>query len=684
MSNGRPGDSTSSRGAPGGRGRRLTRWVVVAAVVIAGLVVVGGGQAAGTRVITLTLDPTSILADNATQSTATAVLTDADGPVSEATVDFAQAATDVTAVTLTSCITGTNGTCTITIKGANVGTAHITASNTATDGTKVTSTEQALTLTAVPTQLALTLAPTSILANGTEKSTATAKVTDAGNTGVANETVTFTPTGAVTLSAETCKTVTDGTCTITITGSTVGTATITAKDGNLASTPQTLTLTQVPTKLVLTLAPSSILANATAVSTATATVTDAANAGIAGQTVNFAQTGTPVTLSAGTCVTGTTGSCSITINGAAAGATSIAATDGALSQSQPLILTAPPPPPVQVTNPSVTSLFAIPPTLVTNQSVTLVAAVATGGSPSGTITFYSRGVPIPNCGAQPVSPSNAAATCQTEFGASGSPQQLSAVFSPTTGSTTTGSSGAMRLSVAPSWSTVSLAVPGSARVGKATTYTLAVAPGTGGPIAPTGSAQFFDSGQVIAACGNQALIAGRATCTLAYKRAGSHVITARYDGDGNFTGATSGAKKTTILPARILGKVTAQMQWSFYYTPTYTKVLALLVKNVSPSASVTITCRGSGCPYAARTTKVPKRMRCGRNGTSACPTTNVDVSIPFRKRHLAVGAKIAIVVSRPNYIAKYYGFTMRARQGPAMDVSCVAPGRVRPGVGCSK
>lgn len=681
MSNGRPGDSTSSRGASGGRGRRLTRWVVVAAVVIAGLVVVGGGQAA-TPGITLTLDPTSILANGTAQSTAKVVVTGATGLLSGQAVTFTGPGADLG--NGGTCTTIDDGSCSITITGTTVGTPTITATAiTAADGTLTA--EQTLTLTAVPTQVALTLAPTSILANNTEKSTATAKVADASSTGIANETVAFASTGtAVTLSAQSCKTGTDGTCTITITGATVGTATITATDGALPAAAQTLTLAQVPTKLVLTLAPSSILANATAVSTATATVTDAANAGIAGQTVNFTQTGTPVTLSVSSCVTGTTGSCSITINGATAGATSIAATDGALSQSQPLILTAPPPPPIQVTNPSVTSLFAIPPTLVTNQSVTLVAAVATGGSPSGTITFYSRGVPIPNCGAQPVSPSNAAATCQTEFGASGSPQQLSAVFRPTTGSTTTGSSGAMRLSVAPSWSTVSLAVPGSARVGKATTYTLAVAPGTAGPIAPTGSAQFFDSGRVIAACGNQAVIAGRATCTLAYKRAGSHVITARYDGDGNFTGATSGAKKITILPARILGKVAAQMQWSFYYTPTYTKVLVLLVKNVSPTATVTVTCRGSGCPYGARTTKVPKRMRCGRNGTSACPTSNVDVSIPFRKRHLAVGAKIAIVVSRPNYIAKYYGFTMRARQGPATDVSCVAPGRVRPGVGCSK
>jgi hypothetical protein len=178
------------------------------------------------------------------------------------------------------------------------------------------------------------------------------------------------------------------------------------------------------------------------------------------------------------------------------------------------------------------------------------------------------------------------------------------------------------------------------------------------------------------------VVSGTATCTLIYRTTGSHTITAEYSGDGDFNGATA-VGKIIILPVRILGKVTAQMRWSFYYTPTYTNVLTLLVTGASPSASVTVTCQGKGCPYARRSITVPKRMRCGAKGKALCPTSSVDVAIGFRKRRLAVGAKVTVVVSRPSYIAKYYAFTIRARQGPSAVVSCVAPGRTQPGVGCS-
>ena len=95
--------------------------------------------------------------------------------------------------------------------------------------------------------------------------------------------------------------------------------------------------------------------------------------------------------------------------------------------------------------PTTTDLLVTPGSPVTNQSVTLIATVSAGTSSTalwGTVTFENGGAPIGGCANLALAPSGLSATvaCSTSFPASSA--QLSAAFTPTTGSILKGSSGA--------------------------------------------------------------------------------------------------------------------------------------------------------------------------------------------------------------------------------------------------
>src|SRR6185437_10396063 len=96
---------------------------------------------------------------------------------------------------------------------------------------------------------------------------------------------------------------------------------------------------------------------------------------------------------------------------------------------------------------------------------------------------------------------------------------------------------------------MSLAVTPQVAPGGQATYlaTLGEPLSSAGPILPNGSIVFLDGGQPISGCGSQALSNLTATCSVKYQSAGLHSITARYDGDSNFTGSTSPASGVQIV-----------------------------------------------------------------------------------------------------------------------------------------
>lgn len=333
--------------------------------------------------------------------------------------------------------------------------------------------------------------------------------------------------------------------------------------------------------------------------------------------------------------------------------------------------------------PTTTGLLTTPGAPVTNQSVTLIATVTAGTSSTalwGTVTFENGGAPIPGCANMAAVPSGRSATvaCSTSFAAS-SPR-LSAAFTPASGSILSGSSSpAAGLTVGPDASVTTLTAAPSITVGTSITYTAAVAPPAPrpGPVQPTGSVEFLDGSTPIGSCTSQPLSGGAASCTVSYPAAGAHQISARYSGDGNFTGSSSPVDQVSAVPAptSVLGTITATMQWAFYFTPRYTVVRDLIVNGASPGARVVVNCRGRGCPFASRATVLTRGKRCGRKAKRSCGTPGrLDLTAGFARRHLTPGTRITIRIVRPNWIGKTYRFTVRPRRGPRVQIGTLPAG----------
>ena len=533
-------------------------------------------------------------------------------------------------------------------------------------------------------KVTLTLAPSSIVADGTSTSIATATISQ-GAKRVSGHTVAFSSSDpGIHFSTPIVKT-TNGTYTATLTSSsTAGTPTITATDTSVkppASGQAVLTQTPGPAKnITLSLEPGSIVADGSSYTTATATIADAHGNPVATDKVVFSSTD-PGESFLQVANNGNGTYSALIKSSTTPGEVTISATDTTVNVRANANLN-------QTAGGSALSLVAFPSAAVTNEDVTLFAvANSNAGSPSGTITFANRGAPIAGCVAKPITPSSPTATCQTAFAASTSTEQLTAVFAPNAASNVAGSTGTATVTVSPDSTSTSLGVSQTVNAGAGTTYSASVTPPPTrpGPVEPSGSVEFFDGGQPIASCLRQTLTNGGATCTVAYAATGTHSITARYGGDANFKGSTSPPEPVSVVPVpvHVLGTVTSTMQWSFYYTPTYTKVLGLVVNGASPGGTVLINCRGRGCPFAKRATAVTKTRRCGSHGRQRCLTHGrINLGPALANHRFRVGARINVDIIRPGWIGKYYMFTVRSSRGPKIQIACLAPGGTRPGAGC--
>jgi Bacterial Ig-like domain (group 3) len=344
-----------------------------------------------------------------------------------------------------------------------------------------------------------------------------------------------------------------------------------------------------------------------------------------------------------------------------------------------------PPPPIAVG--TSTTLQAFPSSALTNETVLLIATVTSNdGShpPSGTITFKNGAAGISGCTNEPVAPTgqSVTVTCRTSFGAANA--NLTAVFTPAAGSILTASASPVdSYAIGRDSTSTSLDVSPTTDVGSSTTYTASVnlPPDRPGPVLPSGSVEFLDGGQPIPSCTNQPVSNGGATCTVIYRAPGSHGITADYHGDTNFTGSLSPAESVNVVspPANAPRTITSTMQWTFYFSPTYTKVLALVI-NGANGDNVLVSCHGRGCPVAKG---VKNSRRCGLNGKGGCRAHGtMNLTSVFRNKLLRVGARIGIMITRSGWVGKYYSFTIRASNAPRTRISCLAPGATKPGVGC--
>ena len=350
-----------------------------------------------------------------------------------------------------------------------------------------------------------------------------------------------------------------------------------------------------------------------------------------------------------------------------------------------------PPPTPAASQPTTTALLASPAAAVTNEGVTLIATVTSSAHSStalwGAVTFEDGGATISGCGNMAVTPDGQSATvaCSTSFAASTA--RLTATFTPTAGSVLKGSvSPADSFTVGPDSTSTALDVSSSVSVGAGTTYTASVAPPAArpGPIEPTGSIEFLDGGQPISSCSSQPLIQGVASCAVTYTAAGAHQVSARYVGDANFTASSSPTEQVNAAfdLSPVLGRIAVTMQWGFYFTPAYTQVRNLAVNGVLSGATVLVQCHGRGCPFAHRATLLTSRVRCGKKARMCFTGGSFLITPGFGSRQLAVGARVTVAITRPNWVGKYYGFTIRSRRAPRIRIACLAPGGSVPGQGC--
>jgi len=350
--------------------------------------------------------------------------------------------------------------------------------------------------------------------------------------------------------------------------------------------------------------------------------------------------------------------------------------------STPSVTTSPPP--VGRVS-STTTMMTVESSAVTNQTVTLIATVTSSSAatrPSGALAFDNHGAAIPGCQSEPIQPTGQSVTvsCRTSFAAAVA--QLTAVFTPTTGSVVGGSVSAQdAFTVGPSPTTTAVDVSRRivrAHAGKAqavTTYTATVQPGFVGPVEPSQSVTFLDNGQPVPACAglplawNATVSAATETCDVTYTRPGQHLITATYSGDPGFASSTS---SPADLVDAVSGRIHPVLSWSFYYAPRFTRVLVLMVNHLPRGARVYVTCAGRGCPLASRAVSIHHAARAAGGA---------DLARLFGRHRIKPGTVISVTVQRPGYIGKRYSFKVRAAHAPRVRITCQAPG-LAPGVGC--
>jgi Bacterial Ig-like domain (group 3)/Invasin, domain 3 len=528
-------------------------------------------------------------------------------------------------------------------------------------------------------RMTLRLSGPLIAANGVSTTTATATVTDAKGHGMARQVILLRSSDGRRWWMSHHG---NGIYTAKITSSTrAGAFVITAHDLSGAPPDAHATLTQYgrATHVSVALSPAVILGDNASFTTATATVTDALGDPVPAENVRFTSTDPGQTFGPTTNHRNGVYTAQIRASGRPGQAT-ITAKDQTEGISGRATLR-------QVPNPSTTTLVVPQSPVVTNQVVTLVAAITSAaGSPSGTITFAANGAAVPGCVAERIAAGRRFALCQSSFSVSTSPEQLTAIFTPDSLSTVAGSAGVFALTVGPDATSTSVSASrSSVTVGGSVTYTAVVSPTHPGPNPPSGVVQFEDRGEAIRSCANQPVqsVSGvlAATCSVRYGKAGVHTIIGIYDGDSEFTGSFSNVVQ---VPVQVRGTIAASMQWSFKFARSYTAVLALELSGAPAGATVRITCRGGGCPFAERALAVSRRKSCPRHHGKCRRRRNrtVDLAPGLRKHRLRPGAHLVVAITRPGWIGKRYLFVMRAGKGPGVQIACLAPGAARPGVGC--
>ncbi len=551
-------------------------------------------------------------------------------PSSSDTVTFKDGASTITCGTGSTSFNGTIATCGVTYN-STTGSPHSITAVFGGDANYATSTSSALSQTVNKASTTTSVTSTSNPSTVGQQVTyaATVAVTSPGSgTPSSGDTVTFKD-GANTISCGTGSVAFNGTtATCVATPTSAGSHSVTAVYGGDANYATST---------------SSALSQTVNAASTTTSVTSSANPSTVGQAVTYTATvavtspgsGTPSsgdtvtfkdganTLSCGTgsvAFNGTTATCVVTPT--AAGSHSITAVFGgdanyATSTSSALTQT------VNAASTTTSVASSANPSVV-GQAVTYTATVAVtapgSGTPSSsdTVTFKDGASTI-SCGTGSVAFNGTSATCVVTYASTtGSPHSITVVFG---GDTNYGGSTSSALSQTVSKASTTIAVTSNhnpARVGPPVTYTATVAataPGSGTP-SSSDTVTFKDGASTIS-CGSGSVSfdGTTATCVVTYASAGSHSITAVFNGDANYATSTSSTLSETInaaASASTLLQATAPR--SITTTSGNTELILVYASGASNVTTATVS-TGNSTPFSSQSGAIATENIVSTGGT---------------------------------------------------------------------
>jgi len=279
---------------------------------------------------TLVSDKASLVADGAAIATLTVGLADRCGnPVAGSAIAFSSTGTANT-FSATTCTTGSNATCSATLKSTKAEAKTITAAFGASQSASVS-----VTFTAGAPVLAksrLVVAPTSLVADNAETAALTATIQDAFDNGVPNVVVSFASSGTGnTLSAPSATTGAAGVAAVTMRSTKAESKIVTATYPSAQALSATVTFRAGPpsaSQSTFTASPESVFADDIATTTLSLVVRDAYSNTISGLSVTFSSGGSGNTLSATTSTTDASGRAGATLRSSVAETKTVTASFG--------------------------------------------------------------------------------------------------------------------------------------------------------------------------------------------------------------------------------------------------------------------------------------------------------------------------------------------------------------------
>ena len=110
--------------------------------------------------------------------------------------------------------------------------------------------------------------------------------------------------------------------------------------------------------------------------------------------------------------------------------------------------------------------------------------------------------------------------------------------------------------------------------------------------------------------------------------------------------------------------VSVQFEWRALRR--YTRVSKLTVSGIPRSATLTLRCKGGGCPFARRSRAFP-------NGARTAKLASL-----FKSRKLRVKTTLEVQITASGWIGKLVRFKVRANKIPSVTVRCLPPGATAP------